>query len=140
MTILLYYLTILPPSQGQLQWLDSNPRPWNDECSATVLGGNAKRTCLEGSISSFFDIKCLWVEVIDIKRKNRLLKVCYVPTTSTPFGPFSLFLLQPLTVLMRQTRQAVCAINQSIFLRCLWSRYITQITSTYSKCSLDICV
>ncbi len=29
-------------------------------------------------------------------------------------------LWQPLTVLTRQTRQAVCALNQSIFLRCLW--------------------
>jgi hypothetical protein len=30
------------------------------------------------------------------------------------------FLLQPLTVLMKQTRQAVRAIKQSILLRCLW--------------------
>ncbi len=30
------------------------------------------------------------------------------------------FLLQPLTVLTRQARQVVRAINQSIFLRCLW--------------------
>ena len=29
-------------------------------------------------------------------------------------------MLQPLTVLMKQTRQAVHAINQSSFLRCLW--------------------
>jgi hypothetical protein len=34
---------------------------------------------------------------------------------------FLAFLLQPLTVLIRQTRQVVCASNQSIFLRCLWS-------------------
>ncbi len=33
---------------------------------------------------------------------------------------FLSFLLLPLTVLMRQTRQVVCAINQPIFLRCLW--------------------
>jgi hypothetical protein len=32
---------------------------------------------------------------------------------------FFSFLLQPLTVLMRQIRLAVCAFNQSIFLRCL---------------------
>ncbi len=53
---------------------------------------------------------------IDIERKYRLLKVCYVPATSTTFLPlFSSFLLRPLTVLMRQTRQVVHAINQSIF-------------------------
>jgi len=33
---------------------------------------------------------------------------------------FRLFLWWPLTVLTRQTGQSVCAINQSIFLRCLW--------------------
>jgi hypothetical protein len=30
---------------------------------------------------------------IDIKRKNRLLKVCYVPTTSTTFLAFFSFFL-----------------------------------------------
>jgi len=36
-------------------------------------------------------------------------------------GFFSFFfLLRPLTVLMKQTRQAVCTIKQPIFLRCLW--------------------
>jgi hypothetical protein len=34
-------------------------------------------------------------------------------------GFFS-FLLLTLTVLMKQTRQAACAIKQSIMLRCLW--------------------
>ena len=59
---------------------------------------------------------------IDIKRKNRLLKVCYVPATSTTFLAFFLFfLLWPLTVLMKQTRQAVCIVKQSILLRCLWT-------------------
>jgi hypothetical protein len=46
---------------------------------------------------------------IDIERKNRLLKVFYVPTTSATFLAFFLsFLLWPLTVLMKQTRQVVC--------------------------------
>ncbi len=46
--------------------------------------------------------------------------VCYVPTTSTTFQPcFSFFLLWPLTVLMKQTRQTVHTIKQSILLRCL---------------------
>jgi hypothetical protein len=48
---------------------------------------------------------------IDIERKNRLLRVCYVPTTSTTFlAPF-FFLLWPLTVIMKQTMQAVCTID-----------------------------
>ncbi len=53
---------------------------------------------------------------IDIERcKNRLLKFCYVPATSAAHIRL-LFLLQPFAVLMKQTRQAVCAVKQSIFL------------------------
>ncbi len=56
---------------------------------------------------------------IDIERKqNRLLKVCYVPATSVASSE-AFSLMHSITVLMRQTRQAVCAINQSTFLRCL---------------------
>jgi hypothetical protein len=58
------------------------------------------------------------VLAIDIKRKNRLLKICYVPTTSITFLAF--FLVWPLTVLMKQTWQAVRAVKLSIILRCLW--------------------
>ncbi len=51
-----------------------------------------------------------------LKEKNRLLRfIC--PVQVPHFQPF--FLLWPLRVLMRQTRQAVRANNQSIFLRCL---------------------
>jgi hypothetical protein len=58
---------------------------------------------------------------IDIKSKNRLLKVCYVPATSPTFLAFFLFfLLWPLTVQIKQTRQAVHAVMQSILLRYLW--------------------
>jgi len=56
---------------------------------------------------------------INIKRQNRLLKVCYVLATSAGL-PRLLFLLRPLTVLIRQTRQEVCTINQSVLLKCLW--------------------
>jgi hypothetical protein len=46
-----------------------------------------------------------------------LLKVCYVPASSAVLiAFFSTFLLQPLTVLMKQTGQLVCAVKQSIFL------------------------
>ncbi len=48
------------------------------------------------------------------KTKNRLLKVCYVPATSAGL-PMLLFLMRLLTVLMKQTRQAVCAIKQSLY-------------------------
>jgi hypothetical protein len=46
-----------------------------------------------------------------------------VPATSAAHNRllfFFFFLLQPFTALMKQTRQAVHAIKQSIFLRCLW--------------------
>jgi hypothetical protein len=70
------------------------------------------------SYSGFpIDIECL---------QNRLFKICCVPVTSASpprvsfFFSF-LFLLQwPFTVLIKQTRQAVCEIKQSI-LRCLWA-------------------
>jgi hypothetical protein len=68
-------------------------------------------------------------QIIDIKSlQNRLLKVCYVPATSTSLKRlhllfFFFFGLQPLTVLMKQTRQAVHAIKQSILLRRLWVIY-----------------
>jgi hypothetical protein len=53
---------------------------------------------------------------IDIERyKNRLLKFCYVPATSSAHNRL-LFVLRPFTVLMKQTRQAVLIIKQSIFL------------------------
>jgi hypothetical protein len=35
-------------------------------------------------------------------------------------GFFSFLFAAPLTVLMKQTRQAVCAVKQSILPRCLW--------------------
>jgi hypothetical protein len=44
-----------------------------------------------------------------------LLKICYVPATSAAHNRL-LFLLRPCTVLIKQTKQAVCAIKQSIFL------------------------
>ncbi len=51
------------------------------------------------------------------KYLNRLLKVCYVPTTSTLLiAFFSFLLLWPLTVLMKPTRQPVYAVKQSIYL------------------------
>jgi hypothetical protein len=40
-----------------------------------------------------------------------MLKVCYVPSTSTGL-PRLLFLLWPLTVLMKQTRQAARTIKE----------------------------
>jgi hypothetical protein len=57
--------------------------------------------------------------------QNRLLKVCYVPATSAGLNRllyFFFFLWWQLTVLMKQTRQAVCAVKQTILLRCVWGR------------------
>jgi hypothetical protein len=54
--------------------------------------------------------------------QNRLLKVCYVLATSPAiprvifFFSFLFLLLGPLTVLMKQTRQAAHAVKQSMFL------------------------
>jgi len=59
---------------------------------------------------------------IDIESlQNTLLKVCCVPATSAGlprvsfFFSFLLLLQRPLTVLMKQTRQVVRAIKQSIY-------------------------
>ncbi len=47
----------------------------------------------------------------------RLHKVCYVPANGAVLiAFFSSLLLRPLTVLMKQTRQAVHAVKQSIYL------------------------
>jgi hypothetical protein len=57
------------------------------------------------------------VDIIHRYRKslNRMLKVCYVPTTSAVLTALvSSFLLRPLT--MKQTRQPVHAVKQSIYL------------------------
>jgi hypothetical protein len=52
-------------------------------------------------------------QTIDIeRRKNRLLKFCYVPATSAAHNRLLFFfLLQLFTVLMKQTRQVVRAIK-----------------------------
>ncbi len=56
-----------------------------------------------------------------ISKEKKLLMDCYVPATSTTFlAFFCFFLLRPLTVLMKQTRQVVRAVKQSILHRCLW--------------------
>ncbi len=46
--------------------------------------------------------------------------MCPLLVPHLPRAFSSSFLLRSLTVLIRQTRQVVRAINQSIFLRCLW--------------------
>jgi hypothetical protein len=63
-------------------------------------------------------------ETTDIESlQNRLLKVCYVPCSSARLPRLLfIFLLWPLTVLIKQTRQVVRAIKKSILLRCLWER------------------
>jgi hypothetical protein len=81
-------------------------------CVALVAGTVNK---LEQSI---LRLRYLWSIAIE-SIQNRLLKVCYVPATSTSL-PRLLFLLWPLTILMKQTRQAVPAVKQSKLLKHLW--------------------
>jgi hypothetical protein len=77
------------------------------------------------------------VLVIDIESlQNRLLKFCYVPTTSTGLNRL-LFLMRLLTVLMKQTRQALCAVKQSILLRCLWLKCLTMISMVRNHRYID---
>ncbi len=67
---------------------------------------------------------------IDIESlPNRLLKVCNVPATSAhlPRLLFICFLLWPLTVLMKQTRQVVCA-EDHLHWRCLLSKLSATVT------------
>ncbi len=52
-----------------------------------------------------------------------------MPATSASLQGF--FLLQPLTVLMEQVRQAVHAIKQSIFLGCLWLLCLSSLQAIY---------
>jgi hypothetical protein len=60
------------------------------------------------------------VKSTDVKRNNGMLKVCYVPATSATFlAYFLFFLMWQLTVLMKLTMQAVHAVEESIFLRCM---------------------
>jgi hypothetical protein len=48
--------------------------------------------------------------------QHRLLKVCYVPATSASLSwLFFFFLRWPLTVLMKQTRQAVRAYLSNLY-------------------------
>ena len=81
---------------------------------------------LYGQARSHLTIKVNKAEHIShryLSLQNRLLKVCYVPATIASLNRL-LFLLRPLTVLMKQTRQAVHAVKQSILLRCLWLKWM----------------
>jgi hypothetical protein len=64
--------------------------------------------------------------------------VCYVPAISTGLSSL-LFLRCPLTVLMKQTRQAVCTFKQSILLRCLWCRILISLFLMWCLCTLADC-
>ncbi len=81
-----------------------------------------------------------WWCSIDIESlQNRLLKVCYVPATSASlprvrfFFSFLFLLLQPLTVLIKQTRW----LKQSIFFRCLCDAPFLGRNHRYRKSKID---
>ncbi len=74
------------------------------------------------TILKLFTIKNIQRAIISkiSKVQNSFLKVCYVPATSTSLSRLLFLLLRwSLTVLMKQTRQAVCTFKQSILLKCL---------------------
>ena len=80
-------------------------------------------TIVSSFINTFLILLSWYHSIIDIESlQNKLLKVCYVPATSSSLPRVSFFFsflclkLRPLTVLMKQTRQAVHAIKQSILL------------------------
>ncbi len=84
----------------QANWPGPSALFWQTTCQPVLLWQTAQRPSHR-----------FW------KSLNRLLKVCDVPATSTVLNSlFSSFLLRPLTVLIKQTRQPVCAIKQSIYL------------------------
>jgi hypothetical protein len=58
-------------------------------------------------------------KTIDIERKNRLLKVCYVPATSTTFLAFILAVAINSTNEANKAGKEVHAVKQSILVRCL---------------------
>jgi uncharacterized membrane protein len=65
----------------------------------------------------------VWVRIIDIE-SPKIDCLRFVMCLSFK-ASFSFYLQWPLTVLMKQTRQAVHAFKQSILLRCLWSFFTT---------------
>ncbi len=113
------------------------------QCSCFVYVSFCELTCLEQSTSLRYlwskAIYVLLLSIIDIE-KNRLLKVCYVPTTRD--ASCKAFLLRPFTVLTRQTRQAVRAIEQSISLyvyaqcQSFFSSSLIQWTKSQNVCHL----
>ncbi len=61
---------------------------------------------------------------------------CYVPATSAAHNRllFFSFLLQPFTVLMKQTRQAIHAVKQSIFLDVYAQHSGSIVVVVYAEC------
>ncbi len=88
----------MPPFRGPGSWAKNY-----------VTWGQANSTGVPPDIRHLSIIDCLSFVMC-------LLQVPFI------IGFFSFFLLRPFTVLMKQTRQAVCAVRQSIFLRCLCTR------------------
>ncbi len=82
------------------------------------------------------------------KAKIDCLSFVMCPLLAQPIiAFFSFFLLWPFTVLMKQTRQAVHAIKQSIILSCLWLHciiahlcYVFELQAPDSIRSLFLCI
>ena len=85
------------------------------------------RTDFDNCILKTIDIYSYWVKHVLIcnhryqKAKIDCLSfVMCLLLTQPIIAFFSSFLVRPFTLLMKQTRQAVRAVKQSIILRCLW--------------------
>ncbi len=141
---------------GPLGWCNINRNnppicvtsPKVAKASAIVAVTCCCRWCNRLKLNAYvnYPLRLVCDVIIDIESlQNRLLKVCYVPTTSASLNRrlffLYLFLLRPLTVLMNQTRQAVRAIKQSILLRCLWMWAWQWGSFTHKRAwlSLEIC-
>jgi hypothetical protein len=80
-------------------------------------------TCLVGLLSRDHEVKGLSLDPRYRMTKIDCLRfvMCLLLVPVFQGRLILLFLMRPLTVLMRETRLAVCVIHQSILLRCLWS-------------------
>ncbi len=67
----------------------------------------------------WLDIVLYCIRIIDIQEKSRLLKFCYVLAT-TAASSKGIFMASTYSTNQTNKECGICAINQSIFLRCLW--------------------
>ncbi len=87
-------------------------------CLQMILLHQTSMTNKDCCLLAWFGSKVIRPQISKVSKIDclRFGMCCYLHLPSKA----SFFLLQPLTVLMKQTRQVVCTFKQSILLRCLW--------------------